>query len=78
MSKMKDADNWFLLFDCSMPDPKTNDVERIIGFANPSLFRLLNGKIDLHADGLFYAVLKAHDPQTGTHDPFMHALMTSA
>ena len=84
-SKIEDADSWFLLLNHSMPDPKTDVMERIVGFGNPALFGLLNGKIDLHADASFCVVPKpfyqmliimAYDPQTGTHVPCARVLMT--
>ena len=34
-SKLENTDNWFLLFNHSMPDPKTDIMERIAGFGNP-------------------------------------------
>ena len=68
-----------------MPDPKTDIMERIAGFGNPVLFRLLSGKIDLHVDALFYIILKqfhqilaimAYDPQTRSCVLYIYALIT--
>ena len=56
--KLEDANSWFLLFNHSILDPKTDIMERIIGFGNPALFGLLSGKIDLHVNTSFYVVLK--------------------
>ena len=83
--KLENTDNWFLLFNHSIPDSKTDVMERIAGFGNPALFGLLNGKIDLHIDTSFYVVRKsfyqmlvimAYDPQTGSYVPCAHVLMT--
>ena len=58
VSKLEDTDNQFLLFNYSILDSKTDVMERITGFGNSALFGLLNRKIDLHVDALFYVVLK--------------------
>ena len=84
-SKIEDADNWFLQFNHTMPDPKPHAMERTISFGNPALFESLNGKIDLHIDTSFCVVPKpfyqmlvvmAHDPQTGACAPCAHVLTT--
>ena len=84
-SKMEDTDNWVLLLNHSMPDPKINSVEIIVGFVNPALLGLLSGKIDLCADASFCLVPKqfcqtlvimAYDPLTGTRVPCVRTLMT--
>ena len=56
--KLENTDNWFLLFNHNMPDPKTDIMERIADFSNPALFGLLSRKINLHIDTSFYVVLK--------------------
>ena len=85
VSKLEDTNGWFLLFNHSMPDSKTDIMERIVGFSNSALFGLLNGKIDLHVDAFFHVVPKifyqmlvimAYDPQTRSCVPCMHVLMT--
>ena len=78
VSKLEDTDNWFLLFNHSMLDSKTDVMERIAGFDNPILFRWFNRKIDLHIDTSFYIIPKlfyqilaiiVYDPQTGSFVP---------
>ena len=56
--KLEDTNNWFLLPNHSMPDPKIDVMERIAGFGNPALFGLLDRKIYLHVDASFYVALK--------------------
>ena len=53
VSMTEDANNWFLLFNHLTLEPKTHVMERTIGFGNPSLFGLLNGKTYLHCDASF-------------------------
>ena len=83
--KLENTDNWFLLFNHSMPDSKIDTAGRIAGFSNITLFRLLSGKIDLYFDTslyivpkLFYQILAimVYNPQTGSCVPCAHVLMT--
>ena len=86
VSKLENTDNWFLLFNHSMPDPKIDIAGRIAGFGNPALFRLLNRKIDLHIDTSFYIIPKpfyqilaimAYNPQTRSCVSCVCVIMTS-
>ena len=56
VSKMKDSHFWFLRFNMTLIDPETNELHRMIGFGNPELFPLLNGKVHLCVDGTFLCV----------------------
>ena len=57
----------------------------MIGFGNPELFPLLNGKVNLHVDRTFFCVLHPLtqliasmmcDVQTEMHVPILHVLVS--
>ena len=69
-----------------MVDKETKTLERVVGWGNPSLFGLLNGKINLFIDGTFKVtphpfyqclIIMAFDSSTQCYVPVCYVLMTS-
>jgi len=85
IAKVKGTNNSFLQFNMTIIDGDTKKLERIIGFGNPELLPLLNGKVKAHFDGTFYIVpdpfmqcliIMVYDSQTEMFVPCLYVLMT--
>ena len=85
VGKVKGTNNWFLQFNATVIDPESRKLERLIGFGNPELILLLNGKVKAHFDATFYIVpepfqqcliIMVCDAQTQMFVPCLCILMT--
>ena len=86
ISRVKNSNLFFLHFNCSFPNEYDGKLERIIGFGNPALFRVLRGCKRLFIDGTFKFVpkpfyqcliLMVFDEQTDCYVPVFYVLLTS-
>ena len=86
MAMVKDSTQFFLQFNVTLPDQKTGKIERIVGYGNPWLFGLLNGRVQIYIDGTFRIVphpfyqcliIMVYDEQTDLYVPILYILMTA-
>ena len=86
VTKVKNSNLFFMHFNSTFPNECDGKLEFIIGFGNPSLFRLLRGYKRMFIDGTFKFVPKpfykcliimVFDEQTYAYKPVFYVLMTS-
>jgi len=86
LSKIKNSNLFFLQFNITFPNEYDGKLERIIGFGNPSLIRVLGGNKRVFIDGTFKIVPKpfyqcliimVFDEQTDSFVPVFYVLLTS-
>ena len=86
LSKMKDSNNFFLQFNITFPNEYDGKLERIIGYGNPSLFRVFGGNQKVFIDGTFKIcpkpfyqclIIMVFDEQTDAYVPVFYVLLTS-
>lgn len=87
LSKMKNSHLFFLQFNITFPNELADGkLERIIGFGNPSLFRVFGGNSKIFIDGTFKVcpkpfyqclIIMVFDEQTDAFVPVFYVLLTS-
>ena len=86
LARIKDSDQFFMHFNITFPNDWSGKYERIMGFGNPSLFRIFGGNKRVFIDGTFKIVPKpfyqclivmVFDEQTDKFVPVFYILLTS-